>query len=146
MVEGVGAQVLDEDESQNQELTTHKVTIEVVTPVDDGHDVMGLGVAFLVEVHVNRRKTDKRCLSSFNHGQPDKVDPQHNEGDDGVRFSGNFRTPGKDDCHHDDSAENQQESRVDISENFSWGTHDGSVQPVCLLLPIRLKTWIKAKL
>ena len=79
VVIGMGAQVFDENKSQNHELTTHQITIEGLATVDDGHDLVCSGVGFLVEMHVDGRETDKRCLPSFDHGEPIERNPEDEE-------------------------------------------------------------------
>ena len=58
---------VDED---NHELTSHEVTVEVVSLVSKRTDAVGDRVRILVQFAVNWWKTNHGALSSFNHRHP----------------------------------------------------------------------------
>ena len=78
---------VDED---NHELTSHEVTVQVVSLVSKGADLVGGRVRFLVKFTVNRGKTDHGALPSFNHGHPDDTGPHHDDGKGGVNIGGDL--------------------------------------------------------
>lgn len=110
---GMGAQVFDENKGQNHELTTHQITIEGLAIVDDFHNLVGSGMGFLVEMHIDRRETNKRCLSSFNHGEPVECNPKDKECGP-CTGGGKLGVVLKDHCKHDNRAEKQQASGINF--------------------------------
>lgn len=114
----MSAQVFDKDESQHHELTSHEVSVDVVSSGDNGHDLVGLRVAVLVQIHIDGWETDKRCLSSFHHGQPDKNKPENDIRNSWMSFLRNLRILIEDRRRYDNGTEDQQKSRVDILEQL----------------------------
>mmetsp|Transcript_10334 Transcript_10334/g.22740 ORF Transcript_10334/g.22740 Transcript_10334/m.22740 type:complete len:538 (+) Transcript_10334:172-1785(+) len=75
---GSSRHVDNKNQGQHHELTSHKVTVQVVTLVSTLADLVRNRVGFLVEFRVNRRKTNHGSLGSFHHGQPDQSTPKGN--------------------------------------------------------------------
>jgi len=75
----VGTQVFNKNKGQDQELSSHQIAIKAITFLDSTHNPERHWMTFLVHVLIDRRQTDERCLSSFDHAQPvqtDQEDPQ----------------------------------------------------------------------
>jgi hypothetical protein len=97
---------VDED---NHELTSHKVSVEVITLVGPSGDLVGDRVGFTVEFTVNRRKTDKGALSSLNHGHPDDKGPKNNTSGSRVDVSGKLGVTGGDQSQDNNNGEGDKE-------------------------------------
>ena len=108
------AQVDGENNEDDHELTSHQVTVEVVSGVAEQGVLVSNWVRLLVQFAVNWGKTDERSLGSFDHRQPNDGNPHHNEGNSWVNILGKSGLSGEDQTSNDNTGEDQQNSRVDI--------------------------------
>jgi len=97
---------VDED---NHELTSHKVSVQVVSLVSPSGDLVGDRVRFAVKFTVNWWKTNHRALSSFNHGHPDDKRPHDDTGRGRVDITGKLGVSGGDQSQNGDDGEDQEE-------------------------------------
>jgi len=104
---------VDED---NHELTSHEVSVEVVSLVSPSGDLVGDRVRFAVEFAVDGWKTDQGALSSLNHGHPDDKSPHDDTGGGGVNIAGQLGVSGSDKRQNDDDREGQKEQGNDDSD------------------------------
>jgi hypothetical protein len=101
---------VDED---NHELTSHEVSVEVVSLVSPSGDLVGDRVGFAVEFTVNRRKTDHGALSSFHHGHPGDKRPHDDTGGDRVDIAGDLGVSSSNQGQNDDDGEGKKAQRKD---------------------------------
>ena len=97
---------VDED---NHELTSHEVSVEVVSLVSPSGDLVGDRVGFAVKLTVNWRKTDHGALSSFDHRHPDDQRP-HDDGSSGrVNIASELGVSGSDQRQNNSDGEDQKD-------------------------------------
>jgi hypothetical protein len=99
---------VDED---NHELTSHEVSVEVVSLVSPSGDLVGDRVRFTVKFAVDWRKTNHGALSSLNHGHPDDKRPHDNSGGGRVNIAGKLCVTGTDQRQNDDDRKGNKEKR-----------------------------------
>ena len=104
---------VDEDD---HELTSHEVSIEVVSLVGPSGDLVGDRMGFSVEFSVDWGKTDQGALSSFNHGHPDDENPQEDTGEGGVDIAGQLGVSGSNQSQNDDDGEGHKEKGNDNTD------------------------------
>ena len=69
-VERRGALVDHENDEKHHELTSHQITVQVVSLECQGSILVGERMAVLVKIRIDGRETNERCLLSLNHGKP----------------------------------------------------------------------------
>ena len=106
----------DEDKQHNHELTTHEVTIKVVTLVGDLGALVSDGVGIFVEININRRKTDQRTLSTFHHSEPNHGYPNGDKCSSWVEIGGDTSLSTEDETHDNRNGEDQETCRVLCTE------------------------------
>jgi len=104
---------VDED---NHELTSHEVSVEVVSLVGPSGDLVGDRVRFAVEFAVDWGKTDQGALSSFNHGHPDDENPQEDTGKGGVDIAGQLGVSSCDQRENNDDRKRHKKKRNDNTD------------------------------
>mmetsp|Transcript_8280 Transcript_8280/g.24476 ORF Transcript_8280/g.24476 Transcript_8280/m.24476 type:complete len:499 (-) Transcript_8280:39-1535(-) len=109
---------VDED---NHELTSHEVSVKVVSLVSPSGDLVGDGVGFTVEFTVDRRKTDHGALSSFNHRHPDDKGPHDNSSSDRMNVTGELSVSGSNQRQDNDDGEHQKEKGDDNTDLVQGG-------------------------
>jgi len=105
----------------NHELTSHEVSVKVVSLVSPSGDLVGDRMGFAVEFTVNWGKTNHGALSSFNHGHPDDENPKDYSGSDGVDITGKLSVSGSDQGKDDHNGEDQKEKGNDNSDLVEGG-------------------------
>jgi len=134
---------VDED---NHELTSHEVSVEVVSLVGPSGDLVGDRVRFAVEFAVDWGKTDQGALSSFNHGHPDDKSPHDDTGGGRVDIAGQLGVSGSDQSQNDGNGEDQKEKRVDNFDLVENGVNSvGSVISAHLESNLQLSSYAKVE-
>ena len=123
-VEGSGALVDDEDDHKNHELTSHEVTVQVVSLEGQGSVLVGHGVRVLVEIGIDGRKSNKRCLLSLNHTEPYNSEDTDDKSDPWVGRVGDTGVSSEDEGTDDDDTEDQQCDTGDVTEDGEGGELD----------------------
>ena len=116
--------IRDEDKQYNHELTTHEVTIKVVTLVGDLGTHVRLWVGIFVKIDINRRKTDYRTLSTFHHCEPKHGSPNEDKCKGWVDIAGDTGLSTEDETHNNRNGEDQETRRVEVLEIHAcllWG-------------------------
>jgi len=108
---------VDED---NHELTSHEVSVKVVSLVSPSGDLVGDRVGFTVEFAVDRWKTDHGALSSLNHRHPDDERPHDDTGSGGVNIASELSVSSSDQRQNDDDGKDEKEQRKDDSDLVQW--------------------------
>jgi len=120
---------VDED---NHELTSHEVSVEVVSLVSPSGDLVGDRVGFLVKFAVDWRKSDHRALSSLNHGHPGDKRPHDNGSSSRVDITSDLGVSSGNQSQDDSDGKDEKEQRKDNSDlvqdgadsvRFVIGTH-----------------------
>jgi len=111
---------VDED---NHELTSHEVTIEVVSLVSPSGDLVGDRVGFAVELAVDRRKTNHGALSSLNHGHPDDESPHDDSSSDRVDITGDLGVSSGDQSQDNNDGEDKKKKRIHNSDLIKGGVN-----------------------
>ena len=106
-----------ENNKNNHKLTTEEVTIKVISLVTECGTFVGNWVRILVKFTVHRCKSNKRSLSSFNHGQPENSNPDQEVCSNWVGVIRKLSLPLGNKCHNHDNGENKKYHRVDTLEN-----------------------------
>ena len=107
-----------ENDDDNHELTSQKVSVEVISTVGDGSTLVCKRVGVLVKFLVHGGKSDKGSLSSFNHGQPSNGNPDHNVSKSGVNFFGNSCLSVSDQPHKKGDREGKKDSGIDCPKDI----------------------------
>jgi hypothetical protein len=92
-------------------MTSHEVSVKVVTLVSPRANLVGNGVRFLVEFTVNRRKTNHGSLSTFHHGHPSNAGPQDAGSGSRVDIRSNLGVSSTNQSHDNDNRKGHKEKR-----------------------------------
>ena len=104
----------------NHELTSHEVSVEVVSLVSPSGDLVGDRVGFAVEFSVDWGKTDHGALSSFDHRHPDDKSPHDETCGSWVNITGQLGVSGGNQGQDGDDREGQKEQGNDDTNPIQW--------------------------
>jgi len=97
-----------EDHEEDHELTSHEVSVEVVTPVGEGGALVAGWVGFDVEVAVDWWETDEGTLSSLHHVEPDEGRNHDDQGEGWVDLGRDLGLFVEDESADDDEREDEE--------------------------------------
>mmetsp|Transcript_23514 Transcript_23514/g.34181 ORF Transcript_23514/g.34181 Transcript_23514/m.34181 type:complete len:221 (-) Transcript_23514:368-1030(-) len=103
-----------ESNEDNHKLTSHQVTVKIVTNVANFGGDVSSRVAVLVELKVDGCKSNQGSLTSLNHTEPEYQSPQYDESKSWVHILGHLGLLSEDQPHDDYDTEDKKNSRVDI--------------------------------
>ena len=118
---GSSGDVDGKDNEHNHELTSKKVTVEGISSVGKLGTVVGGRVGFLVQLTVDRGKSDKRSLSSFDDGKPQDGEPKKAEGKGGVHILGKSSLFGELKTRNQSDGEAQGDRRDHVLDQLHGG-------------------------
>ena len=114
---GGSAELDDEYDQNDHELTAEEVSVEVVSLVDELHAPVGHGVALTVKFGVDGAKANEGSLPTLDHGQPDDGEQHDDEGEDWARLERETRLPVEHVANDENDAEDQQKGGVQVLEH-----------------------------
>jgi len=114
---GSTRQVDHEHNQDNHELTSEKVTIEVVSLMAKRSAFVGKRVRFFVQFLVDWGKTDHGGLASLHHGEPDDGKPHDKESEPGVDVRCERGVTGEDKTANNYNGEDKKTCRIEILDH-----------------------------